>query len=371
MSLRLRPITRAEHLAFIATRPSVSFLQLPAWAQVKSEWASETLGWVDQYERVVGAALVLYRKVPKLKRYLAYIPEGPVIDWQSPNLVEWLAPLIDYLKGKNAFGIKMGPPITHRRWESDTLKEAIAQRSAKRILDLPPDHVNNGALQVIEQLRAMGWQPPPDEAGFTPGQPRYVFQIPFSGRHLDDIFAGFNQLWRRNIRKAERNDVQVTIAGPEQLPAFHELYRVTAERDRFTGRPLSYFQKMYDALASEAPDRIRLYLAQHEGETLAATLWILVGEHCWYSYGASADHKRELRPSNAIQWQMIKDAYGTGANVYDMRGISDTLDENDHLFGLIQFKLGTGGQAVEYLGEWDLPIHKLLYRAFEAYMAVR
>jgi lipid II:glycine glycyltransferase (peptidoglycan interpeptide bridge formation enzyme) len=70
--------------------------------------------------------------------------------------------------------------------------------------------------------------------------------------------------------QGRRNDVQVTIAG-RSAAAFHELYRVTAERDRFTGRPLSYFQKMYDALASKlGPDR--LYLAQHEGETLAATL---------------------------------------------------------------------------------------------------
>jgi lipid II:glycine glycyltransferase (peptidoglycan interpeptide bridge formation enzyme) len=68
---------------------------------------------------------------------------------------------------------------------------------------------------------------------------------------------------------------------------------------------------------------------------------------------------------------MLKDAYAAGADVYDMRGISDTLDESDHLFGLIQFKLGTGGQAVEYIGEWDLPLNKLLYKAFEAYMAVR
>lgn len=98
---------------------------------------------------------------------------------------------------------------------------------------------------------------------------------------------------------------------------------------------------------------MRLYVAYHEGEPLAATTMLTVGEHIWYSYGASANHKREVKPSNAIQWRMIRDAYALGGSVYDLRGISDTLDENDHLFGLIQFKLGTGGQAAEYLGEWD------------------
>jgi len=57
--------------------------------------------------------------------------------------------------------------------------------------------------------------------------------------------------------------------------------------------------------------------------------------------------------------------------VYDMRGISDTLDPSDHLFGLIQFKLGTGGDAVEYLGEWDYPLSPFLHRAFRLYLARR
>ena len=53
------------------------------------------------------------------------------------------------------------------------------------------------------------------------------------------------------------------------------------------------------------------------------------------------------------------------------RGISDSLDESDHLFGLIQFKVGTGGQAAEYLGEWDFPLNKLLHKALDIYMSRR
>ena len=51
-----------------------------------------------------------------------------------------------------------------------------------------------------------------------------------------------------------------------------------------------------------------------------------------------------------------------------MRGISDTLDESDPLFGLIRFKLGTGGQAVEYVGEWDYALRPSLTKAFDLYM---
>ena len=65
---------------------------------------------------------------------------------------------------------------------------------------------------------------------------------------------------------------------------------------------------------------------------------------------------------------MIRDALAAGADVYDLRGITDTLDPEDSHVGLIQFKVGTGGQAVEYAGEWDLPLNRVLYRAFDLYM---
>ena len=90
-----------------------------------------------------------------------------------------------------------------------------------------------------------------------------------------------------------------------------------------------------------------------------------------YSYGASSTDKREVRGSNAVQWAMIRDAIAQGAEVYDLRGITDTLDADDSHVGLIQFKVGTGGEAVEHVGEWDLPLNRAIYRAFDLYMSRR
>jgi lipid II:glycine glycyltransferase (peptidoglycan interpeptide bridge formation enzyme) len=185
------------------------------------------------------------------------------------------------------------------------------------------------------------------------------------------VLRGFNQLWRRNIKKAAKLGVEVRRGGAQDLPAFHEIYVETAQRDRFTPRGLAYFQRMWTALSAEDPERIRLYLATHEGVVHAGTMAAQVNHHCWYTYGASTTAGRDLRPSNAVQWQMIRDAMATGARTYDMRGITDTLDPDDHLFGLLQFKVGTGGVAQEYAGEWDYAIRPALTRAFEAYMRRR
>ena len=81
MAFSVRTISADEHRAYNAAQPSVSFLQTPAWGQVKREWRSESIGWFDGDDQLAGAGLVLYRQLPRIKKYLAYLPEGPVVDW--------------------------------------------------------------------------------------------------------------------------------------------------------------------------------------------------------------------------------------------------------------------------------------------------
>lgn len=374
MTLTVRPISREQHLGFVAERGSASFLQCPSWGDVKRGWRAESIGWYGDTAdsgALAGVGLVLYRQVPRVKRYLAYLPEGPLIDWSADNLGDWLQPMVRHLRARRAFGVKMGPPVVRRRWPAAAIKAALAEGTARHLADVPAHRGDSAAEGVIATLRTSGWRPPQDDGGFTAGQPRYVFQVPLAGRDEDDLLSSFNQLWRRNIKKAAKSGVDVTLGTVDDLPAFHRLYLETADRDHFTGRPLSYFQHMWAAMTAEDPDRIRLYLARHDGDLVAATTMVRVGRHAWYSYGASSTAKREVRGSNAVQWQMMRDAMSAGATVYDLRGITDTLDAHDPHFGLIQFKLGTGGEAVEYVGEWDLPINRLLFTAFDTYLRRR
>jgi lipid II:glycine glycyltransferase (peptidoglycan interpeptide bridge formation enzyme) len=372
----IRPISVADHLAFVRGQPSASFLQTPAWGEVKSEWRRESVGWFRRDdpaadERLIGVGLVLYRRLPVMGKSLAYLPEGPVLDWSDTNIGDSLAALAQHVRRQGAFGLRIGPPVAVRTWSADTVKRAIADDSVRRLGDVDPDSDDKIGGAVVAALQDAGWRQQATDEGFAAGQPQFVFQIPLSGRSADDVLAGMNQLWRRNIKKAAKEDVVVERAGADRLPEFHRLYVETARRDGFTPRPLAYFQTMFDALLREDPDRIRLYLARHDGDLVAATTWVRVGGHVWYSYGASSTAKREVRGSNAVQWQMISDAIAAGADVYDLRGITDTLDPDDPHVGLIQFKVGTGGQAVEYVGEWDLPLNRLLYKAFQLYMARR
>ncbi|WBB58891.1 peptidoglycan bridge formation glycyltransferase FemA/FemB family protein [Streptomyces sp. WMMC500] len=366
--LAVQPISAAEHLAFVRAQPSVSFLQTPAWARVKTEWRSESLGWFDG-GRMVGAGLVLHRPVPRFDRFtLAYLAEGPVIDW-SGEIAAWLDPLAAYLRAHGAFAIRLGPPVRTHTWSADQVKEGLADPGVRRLTELAGGWTDPVGARVTGQLRDVGWVPQHAVDGFGSGHPQFKFAVPLAGRTAEDVLRGMNQLWRRNIKKAEKAGVEVTVG--EDLKAFHDLYVHTAERDHFTPRPLPYFETMFAALRAEDPERITLYLARHQGDLVAATLLVRVGTHAVYAYGASASEKREVRGSNACQWAMIRDSLAAGCDVYDLRGITATLDPDDAHAGLIRFKAGTGGQAVRYVGEWDLPLRPVVYRAFDLYMRRR
>jgi hypothetical protein len=122
-----------------------------------------------------------------------------------PDIGEWLRPLADHLRGAGAFGIRIGAPAVARRWSAETIKAAIADEEVTRLSEAMPDQVNHETTRTRSQLRELGWrQPQEDDEGFAAGQPRFVFQLPIAGRTPDQLLAGMNQLWRRNIKKAPR-----------------------------------------------------------------------------------------------------------------------------------------------------------------------
>ncbi|MFC9030496.1 lipid II:glycine glycyltransferase FemX [Streptomyces arboris] len=392
----LRPITAQTYRAFPASPHGealgAGFLQCPSWADVKEGWRAQLLGWGPDPEagELTGVALALLRQLPGTRKYFAYLPEGPVADWGDPGIDGWLTPLLEHLRRTGAFAVRIGPSPAHRRWSAARLKPLTGP--GRRLGDVLASEVDPLGTAVAERLRARGWHRCGDDAtgddshgdgagsgsgsGSGDAQPRHVFQVPLAGRTTEDLWSGLNQEWRRNVRRARKEGVEVVVGSAADLPEFCRLLALTERRDGFRlGRSLAYYERQYAALNAEEPGRMKLYLARHQGEILAAHTLITVGRRAWYQTGASADHRREVRPSNALQWRMLLDAHALGADVYDMRGVPSTLDPEERAYGLLRWKLGTGGQVVETLGEWERSVggsaNHALHRAFQAYLKRR
>ncbi|HET6355124.1 lipid II:glycine glycyltransferase FemX [Streptomyces sp.] len=373
-SLYVREITRGEHLAHLRLSPDASHLQIPEWGGVKPDWLPESVGWFDG-EAMVAAALVLYRPLPGMRRYLAYLPDGPAIDWRTPRLERWLDPLVAHVERIGAFSVRIGPPLVVRHWDAATVAAGIAAPDVRHLHDLPAADIDGFALDAAERLRRLGWRPcgEGDGSGFGLGQPRYGCCIPLAGRSVDDLRDALAPHWEQSLRTAESAGVRVSWGSASDLPEFYRLYTATAAHDGFKARPLDYFRRMWKALNAEDDDRLRLYLAQYDGEVLSAALMINVGSRVWHSYAASGRRGRQLRPSSALLWRMLCDARAAGAETYDLRSITPALTD-DRLLGRLSFKTGTGGRAVEYLGEWELPVGsqgKMLQRALGVYLGRR
>ncbi|WP_419248280.1 lipid II:glycine glycyltransferase FemX [Streptomyces virginiae] len=371
--LRVRALSVSEYQAFLYRHGGASFLQYPSWARVKDLWRSERVGWHYPDGQIQGAGLVLYRQFPGTRKYFAYLPEGPVADWSDPHIDRWLTPLMRHLRSAGAFAVRIGPTPAYRRWDAATVKAASGP--GRQISDVLATEVDPVGAALADRLRTRGWTRCGGEDDGD-AQPRHVFRVPLAGRTLDEVWAGLNQEWRRNVRKATKSGVETVIGTAADLPEFYRLLRITEERDGFRlGRSLAYYEQQYQVLNEEAPGRMRLYLGVHQGEILAAHTMITAGKRVWYQTGASADHRREVRPSNALQWRMMCDAHALGAEEYDMRGVPSTLDPSARSYGLLRWKLGTGGQVVETLGEWEIPMdgvaNTALYKAFQAYLARR
>jgi lipid II:glycine glycyltransferase (peptidoglycan interpeptide bridge formation enzyme) len=374
MSLILKEIDKDTHVEFLKNYQTFSFLQLPCWAEVKSGWKSKSVGWFDE-RKLVCVGLILIRNIPKTKWSLFYLPEGPVLDPDyAKNVVDWLTPLRDFAKESGAFNLKLGPQVTINTWSASTIKSAISDNIYRQFKDVDPDRVNPFGNEIGTKLRNLGGkQIETDGEGFGDVQPRFVFAIDVQDKSDEELLASFSQEWRRNIKKAEKSEVKVRQATFSDLETFHTLYKETAKRDKFTPRPLNYFKQMWKSLNENSNNlaEMRLYIAEQENICHAACLWVRVGKHVWYTYGASSTNGRELRPSNAIQWQMMRDARDAGAGIYDMRGIAATLNEKSPLFGLLRFKIGTGGKVIQYVGEWDFVLKPLIYKAFRVALARR
>jgi lipid II:glycine glycyltransferase (peptidoglycan interpeptide bridge formation enzyme) len=366
-SLHVRSITAAEHLEFIGRFGSASYLQCPSWGVMPPRWTPESVGWFSGQE-LAGVGLVLYRRLP-LVGSLAYVGEGPVLDWSALGAERVLEALLAYLRTRGAFSVKVAPDLVLRRWEIGSLRSALrsAPNGTGRLRDLCPDDVSGVATDVLAALRGLGWKqyeaPGPGFGGQM--HPRYRSHVPLSP--TTDPAERLDTQWRRNLRKAAGAGVLVSAGDADDLPAFYDLYATTAGRDGFPPLPREFFERMWTALRTEDPTRLGLYLASRQGQAYAAALRTTVGTTVSYTHGASSSAGREWRPSNAMQWRMLSDAHAVGARLYDLRGISDTLDPSDPLFGLLRFKLGLGGDAVEMVGEWDVALRPVRHRVVSAY----
>ncbi|MDO4539809.1 MAG: peptidoglycan bridge formation glycyltransferase FemA/FemB family protein, partial [Syntrophomonadaceae bacterium] len=315
------------------------------WGEVKRFTGWQPLPLIAEREGdIVAAMLVLKRRlpVPGLKKCIFYAPRGPVADIAD---AEALAALF---AGARALGREHGAIFL--KIDPDV---PVSQRGLPELLIANGFHRNDTGLD------------------FEGVQPAFVFRLDITPSE-EELLAAMHQKTRYNIRLAQRKGVVIReAAGRGELPVFYAILEETAQRDHFLIRGYEYFEKIWDEMVP--PGMAKFFMAEYEGEVIAATLAFILGDKAWYSYGASSNRQRNLMPNYLIQWEMICRAKQLGATLYDFRGVSGDLNEDNPLYGLYRFKKGFNGELTEFIGDWDCvyapAFYKLWNMVLPRYMA--
>ncbi len=315
-----------EYECFIQNNKKGNFAQSVLWAKVKTDWKFEAVIVRDQNGNIEGTMGVLIRPVPMFKANMMYSPRGPVCDVHNKDVMKRL------LDGVNT----------------------LAKKYNAYIYKIDPD-VKSDDTEFADICRELGFTMPEQSKNFEGIQPRYVFRLYLEGRNEDELLASFHQKTRYNIRVAIKKGVEVKIVDKSKVHEFHNIMLETGIRDNFVIRSASYFEKLLDALGEHA----RLYMAYLDGKAIAGTLAIWYGDKVWYLYGASSDSYRNVMPNYLLQFEMIKWAVEKGSAVYDFRGVSGDISEDNPLYGLYRFKKGFNGEFTEFIGEM-----RIVYKPF-------
>ncbi len=193
-------------------------------------------------------------------------------------------------------------------------------------------------------------------------QPKQTLVLDLS-KSTEEILQGMHEKTRYNIRLADRKGVKVKTG---QFEEFWKLLKKTSRRDQFFTHPQRYYKKMLEVLGKDGLMKVRLHVAYLsadkaglEAKPLAAAMVGYFGDTATYLHGASAYEDRALMAPYALHWDIIKDAKKDGYLFYDFWGI-----DGERWPGVTRFKLGFGGQVVEYPGAFDLPFSKLWYTVY-------
>ena len=319
----------ARYSQFVDSFETASLDQSMSWSEVKKGWVSEYI-YLEEDGKIVMAMSLLIRKFIAGKNMI-YAPRGPVGDAENIDRLKELMNDINTLAKKyNAFLFRFDPEKEYNEELEKLYKDSGFI-------------VRNRRFSKAELI-----------------QPRYNMILHIANKTEEEIFKGYSEKTRYNIRLATKKGVKVRYSRDiDDLKTFYKLYEITGIRDNIASRPYEYFERMLNAFDEE---KLRIYIAEFEGEALSAAIAINYGKKVFYLYGASSNEKRNLMPNYLMQQEMIKWAVETGCNLYDFGGVFILNKSN----GLYKFKEGFCRQegVTEFIGEIDKVYNKFWYFCF-------
>lgn len=335
--MRVSPATDAAAWdGFLARQRFSPFLQSWAMGEAYRAIGQEPVRLEVRGKSGELAGICLGHVVPARRGRHLSIPYGPVL---SGGFEELLEALTDIAVAHRCSFIRMSP-----FWLLAATHHSLPTRHYPSPLHLLAEHFWYVPLRSVDPWRGEG------EKGS--GQPRSE----------EDLLKGMRATQRNLIRRAEKEGVTVrTSEDPvADLPRFLALHEETRRRHGFTPYTHAFFAAQVAAFAPT--DAVTLYLADYQGQTIAASVHMRFGLETHYHHGASTHRFPKIPASYLLQWTAIRDALRRGDSVYSFWGISPTdaegraLSQRHPFAGVTLFKTGFGGRPLTIVHCIDVPL---------------
>jgi len=348
MTYEMRTSTKDQWDKIISSLPGKHILQSWNWGEVKrfSGWEPIHKTWWDDNEKVSAAALILMRTISfkgiMTPLCIMYLPRGPLLhDWKDDALVSQVFADLQNLGRKHkVIFIKIDPEIE--------LGRGIPGPGGAL--------VNPFSDLLIEELREAHWVPSAEQVQF-----RNTMLIDLRPDQ-DQLLANMKQKTRYNIRLAQKRGVKIRAGSTDDLDLLFRMYAETSVRDGFTIRNADYYLSLWGTFINTG--LAEPLLAEVNGKPIAGVIIFHFGDRAWYMYGMSSETHREKMPNYLLQWEAMVRAKSAGCSVYDLWGAPDEFVETDGMWGVYRFKAGLGAEVVRFIGAWDLPLNKFMYRLY-------
>jgi hypothetical protein len=258
------------------------------------------------------------------------------------------------------------PRVNPLAVDFDALKKSLAENSCVAVhFDVPnivkgsPEETS--AIKVLEEHCERS---PRDEFA----KANFILDITKSE---DELLAQMHNKQRYNINYAARKGVTVREADkPEDFETFFSLYKETGIRQKYYYRSRAYLEKMWTIFKDAGVAHI--LTAEYEGKPLAAWMLFVYDNVLYYPYGGSTEENRNLQASCLIGWEAIKLGKNYGAEVFDMWGAAEDLNNTaDPYYGFTSFKAKFGASHVLYIDSYDYVINPSMYKIFNTANSLR
>jgi lipid II:glycine glycyltransferase (peptidoglycan interpeptide bridge formation enzyme) len=301
---------------------NASILQSAGWAEFQG-----SLGRELYFGEGNGWSWVGFARASKGIKYL-FLPYGPTIQSDTSAC---LRHVIQTAKDNNFDFIRLEPI------GKVTSQEMVAI-GGQKIAELDPEHT-----QLIDLTKS-----------------------------IDELRSDLRSGHRNPINQAEKRGVQVySSTEPGELKDFLLLMASTAKRAGITNYDDNYYARLAETLMPLG--MARFYVATVEGKKVSMS--IVYDYHSTRSYawaGNDAELNRKSQASVINVWQMITGAKEAGMHTFDLWGVAPVDAAPGHKWaGISVFKRGFGGETVETLGTWDVPIKQNKYKAYKVYRKLR